>query len=594
MKKAKWLLVISLIITLLGVCIGSGVQTVGGKVSIKNIKIASENGKTLSALLFVPNTATNKTPAPAVIAVHGYVNVKEHMTEYALELARRGYVVLAPDLSGHGYSERAAVDGAMMQQPGASGGVNYNLMALYNMPFVDKKNISLIGHSLGAFNCQVAGATNPDKVKAMMLLGYCPMFDITSKCNVGVLLSKYDESAHFFINSAKTIPEAKDSPNMKKVFNTKEPVIVDKVYGSFRDGTARQWFMPSNTHPGDLFNREPIAQTISFLEKSSPAPNPIDPYNQIWKWHQFGTLLALVGFGFSIFAVASLLLKTKYFSTLVQTSLNSFGLKGIYWWIAAVVITAIPGLTFLKFGNIGSKIVPSKMLPIVYSNITFTWAVGCAIIFLIMFLIWHFATAKSVNGRNIIAYGLSTSNETPQFKWGYIGKSLLLTVITLGVPYTLLYMVYNICHLDYRFIVVMLHPMDFVHFKIFLVYLIPSLIFFFVSAILTNSWFRTKEFTGKKAIIPYLANALIAVGGLIVINLIQYITLFRTGAVKWGDAVSLMLAISEWQLIPLIAFASMISTYFYKKTSNIYTGVFTSSALVAWYSVCMNAIDILL
>lgn len=594
MRKAKWLLAVSLIITLLGAFIGSGAQTVGGKVSVKSIRIASEDGKTISALLFVPDTATNKTPAPAVLAVHGYVNVKEHMTEYAIELARRGYVVLAPDLSGHGYSERSAVDGALKQEKTATGGVNDAFKALYNMPFIDQKNVSIIGHSLGALSSQVTQMMNADKVKALGLLGYCPMFPVAGKCNVAVLLSQYDESGHFFLNDAKTIPEGKDSQNMKAAFNTNDPVVTGKLYGSFEDGTARQWFMPQNTHPGDLFRKQPIADIVGFLQNSSPAPNPIDPNNQIWKWHQFGTLIALLGFAFSIFAAASLMLKTKYFGTLVQTVPKSSGLKGIYRWIAAAVITAIPAFTLIKFGNAGSTIAPSKLLPMEWSNITFTWAAGTAVIFLVLFAIWHFVTAKSAGDRNAVTYGLSTSTENPEFKWKYIGKSLLLAIITLGIPYTLLCLVYNTLNLDYRFIVVMFHPMDFVHFKIFLVYLIPSLIFFFAASLVTNNWFRTKEFTGAKAIIPYAANALIAVAGLIVFDLIQYITMFQTGAVKWGGGIDLMLGIVEWQLIPLIAFASMIATYFYKKTANIYTGVFTSAVLVAWYSVCINAINVLL
>jgi pimeloyl-ACP methyl ester carboxylesterase len=592
MKKAKLVLALALVITLIGAFIASGVQTVGGTVSIKTVSIAAEDGRTISALLFVPATATDSTPAPAVLINHGYLNVKEHVTDISLELARRGYVVLAPDMSGHGYSEQLSKEGQFFGLE-ASAGVNAALLSLYNMSIVDNTNIAVVGHSLGGHNSAITELKSPDKIKTLVLLGYSPFFEYTSACNTAIVVSEFDEFPGFWFGTAK-ITDGGVSANLKKLFNTEETIVPDQLYGSFENGTARQWFMPATTHPGNLYRSQPIADTISFIQSSSAAPNPIAPNNQIWQWHQLGTLIALLGFAFSIFASASLLLKTKFFGALVQASQKSSGLKGIWWWIMAVVVTAIPALTLFTLGNLGAKIPLSTILPVKYSNITFTWAVGNGIIFLAMFLVWHFVSAKLAKGRNTISYGLSTNAEIPSFKWASIGKSLLLAICTLGIPYILLCLVFSVLKVDYRFIVVMFHPMDFVHFKVFLVYLIPSILFFFASSLISYSWFRTKAFSGIKSIIPYIANALIVVLGLVVLNLMQYVTLFATGSVKFPDVVSSLLAIAEWQLIPLLALASGIATYLNKKTSNIYAGVFTSAALVAWYSICINAIEVVL
>lgn len=592
MKKVKFVLALALVVTLIGAFIASGVQTVGGTVSIKAVSITAEDGRTISAQLFVPDSATDNTPAPAVLLNHGYLNVKEHMTDIALELARRGYVVLAPDMSGHGYSQQLAAEGQFFGLE-SSAGVNAALLSLYGMSIVDNTNISVVGHSLGGHNSAITELKSPDKIKALVLLGYSPFFEYKSNCNTAVVISEYDEFPGFWFGAAK-ITDGGESANLKMLFNTEETIAAGQLYGSFEDGTAREWFMPANTHPADLYRTQPIADTISFIQSSSPAPNPIDSNNQIWQWHQLGTLIALLGFAFSIFASASLLLKTKFFGALVQSSQKSSGLKGIRWWIMAAVVTTIPALTLFTLGNLGAKIPLSTILPVKYSNITFTWAVGNGIIFLAMLLVWHFVSVKLAQGRNSVSYGLSTNAETPEFKWATIGKSFLLAVCTLGIPYILLCLVFNVLKVDYRFIVVMFHPMDFVHFKVFLVYLIPSILFFFASSTISYSWFRTKEFSGIKSIIPYVANALIVVLGLVVLNLMQYLTLFATGSVKFPDVVSSLLAIAEWQLIPLLAFASGIATYLNKKTSNIYAGVFTSAALVAWYSICINAIEVVL
>ncbi len=74
MKEAKLVLALALVITLIGAFIASGVQTVGGTVNISNITLAAEDGRTISMLLFVPDSATGSTPAPAVLLNHGYLN----------------------------------------------------------------------------------------------------------------------------------------------------------------------------------------------------------------------------------------------------------------------------------------------------------------------------------------------------------------------------------------------------------------------------------------------------------------------------------------------------------------------------------------
>src|SRR2546428_14064146 len=73
----------------------------------------------MSGLLHTPRNATPKTPAPGILAVHGYINSRETQDGFAIEFARRGYVVLALDQTGHGYSDPPAFAGGF---GGARGG----------------------------------------------------------------------------------------------------------------------------------------------------------------------------------------------------------------------------------------------------------------------------------------------------------------------------------------------------------------------------------------------------------------------------------------------------------------------------------------
>src|SRR3954464_1958059 len=83
-------------------------QTVGNTVAVRDVRFAGTNGTMMSALLFIPRGVTNKNPAPGILAVHGYINSRETQSGFAIEFARRGYVVLALDQTGHGYSDAPA------------------------------------------------------------------------------------------------------------------------------------------------------------------------------------------------------------------------------------------------------------------------------------------------------------------------------------------------------------------------------------------------------------------------------------------------------------------------------------------------------
>ena len=61
---------------------------------------------------------------------HGFINTREMQSPFAIELARRGFVVLAMDMAGHGYSGGALGDEGF----GGPAALAY----LRALPFVDK------------------------------------------------------------------------------------------------------------------------------------------------------------------------------------------------------------------------------------------------------------------------------------------------------------------------------------------------------------------------------------------------------------------------------------------------------------------------
>ena len=159
----KWLLcALGVFLIVGGSYLASRIQTADG-VRVEDIRFTGTGGTKMSALLYVPANATARTPAPGVLAVHGLINSREMQDGFAIEFARRGYVVLALDQTGHGYSAPPA----FANKWGGPDGLAY----LRSLPFVDKNNIGLEGHSLGGAAVLSAAQTYPDGYRSLILIG---------------------------------------------------------------------------------------------------------------------------------------------------------------------------------------------------------------------------------------------------------------------------------------------------------------------------------------------------------------------------------------------------------------------------------------
>src|SRR5271163_3096174 len=161
--RSRWSLAIAgLVLIVAGGLLAHLTQTSGG-IRIEDVRFKGASGNTMSALLYIPPNATREKPAPGILAVHGYINSRETQDGFAIEFARRGYVVLSMDQRGHGYSDGPAfADGF-----GGPAGLAY----LRSLEFVDKDNIGLEGHSMGGWTVLAAAKAAPNDYKAMVLEG---------------------------------------------------------------------------------------------------------------------------------------------------------------------------------------------------------------------------------------------------------------------------------------------------------------------------------------------------------------------------------------------------------------------------------------
>jgi hypothetical protein len=72
MLKSWKLFIIGFVAIFVGASLAHFIQTFGGT-RVRDVRFVASNGVVMSALLYQPANATAKTPAPGILAVHGYI-----------------------------------------------------------------------------------------------------------------------------------------------------------------------------------------------------------------------------------------------------------------------------------------------------------------------------------------------------------------------------------------------------------------------------------------------------------------------------------------------------------------------------------------
>ena len=240
-------LIICVLVCFLSMFISDRIQKNFGSTKIETGTISTEKGD-VAYKLYIPYSASETNKAPGVLLLHGYQNDHETSAAYAIELSRRGVVVLAIDEYGHGdtpipmkergwtnhkvtvnfgedseenktyamisgplrykvlmnfstlsfFDDRYSkgTDGSAVSDSAMGGIASYAYLS--SLPYVDNTRLGISGHSMGTWaSWSVAAAYAGAKDEKGV--------DITPKATVlqcGELFrdSVYDDSMYFFNN----------------------------------------------------------------------------------------------------------------------------------------------------------------------------------------------------------------------------------------------------------------------------------------------------------------------------------------------------------------------------------------------------------
>ncbi|KRR21126.1 hypothetical protein CQ14_21900 [Bradyrhizobium lablabi] len=569
--RGRWsLAIVGVVLILAGGLLAHFTQTAGG-IRIEDVRFTGAKGNTMSGLLYIPPNATPQIPAPGILAVHGYINSRETQDGFAIEFARRGYVVLALDQTGHGYSDPPAFANGF----GGPDGLAY----LRSLEIVDKNNIGLEGHSMGGWTVLAAATAMPDGYKSMVLEGsstgkpFAAEGTTTWPRNVALVFAKYEEFSTLMwgVDLARDVTQ---SPKLWALFGTQGPVEPGKVYGDIAQGTARVLHTPAITHPAEHISHEAIGYSLDWFAKTlqGGTHRPVD--DQIWFRKEIGTLIALIGFVALLIGAFDALLEAPMYSRLRLPEIadgtmpEHVAASGRRWTAAFILSAFIPALTYYPAFALGGTFVkPSALLPQGITNQILVWAI--------------------ING--LITLALMRFAPKRASRSGIVLQSLVIAIATVAIGYAALWLADLAFKIDFRFWTVAVKLMSAKQFLIFLIYLVPFTAFFVIALHVLHRNFSTMA--APRAAL-YLTNILALTLGFIVLVGGQYAILWLTGKLfnplpdPGFVPLSTIVAI---QFVPLLAICAVIATFTWRRTGSSLPGALICGLFVTWYVVAGTA-----
>ena len=552
------------------------VQTTGG-IDVREVHFPGAGGVTMSGLLYVPATATAAAKAPGILAVHGYINTKEAQDGFAIEFARRGYVVLAMDQRGHGASGGAAFTGGF----GGPDGLKY----LRALPMVDTDNIGLEGHSMGGWTVLAAASAMPDGYRAMVLEGSSTGAPFAADGtpawprNLAVIYSRYDEFAPLMWG----VPKAADvgqGAKLKALFGTRTPVVENGLYGSIEAGTARILHQPPVTHPGDHISHAAIGHALDWFAQTLKGGTPRPSTDQVWFGKEAGTAIALIGFVTLVLGAFNGLLSLPVFADLPQAPAPVRTKRDAGWWTALLLTAFLPIVTFYPLMNAGmaTALMPSALKalwPQLITNDILLWALVGAVLTLVI---------------NAVTRAPKPTPRSP------ILSAWFIAILCVAIGYGALLASDALFKTDFRFWVVglrLLTPAQALHAA---AYLPLFFVFFWVTL---RALHANLAVAGDGWIAQYATGKMALAAGFVALLILQYGALFATGHLlvpAGGPAAAIMGAqsmalntIIAIQFYPLMATIGVVAVFCWRRTGTALPGAALCSLLVTWYIVAGTA-----
>ena len=572
--------------------LASFIQSGFGKVSIELKQLKTDDGQTLVYDLYKPKLSNSENKVPFIIVVPGFQRSKEALSNIAIELSRRGIAIALIDPYAQGMSSSSTSRIAATTQ-------GYGMFALVefayqgNFPFVDVDKIGSTGHSMGG-NAAIRGADyfgkeairneQASKLHSVYVSGYVLTLrdEILkdSRSNMGISYALYDEGA--FRNELKgwDAGNMEIAPESLRVINNVlsdenkiDKVELGKYYGDKKNRSLRVVFNEKLLHPFQPYNKEATANQLDFFDIVFGFPNKINSSNQIWQFKEFFTLINMVVSLLMLVPMTRLFLKFKFFSSLkkaIPDPLPRQSIKGkVVFWTIFLISATIACVSFIPMVDLAKILFVDAanreltwFFPQRMNNSVMLWAALNGTIGLIIFILSYYFFGRH-HGTQKESWGLNIS------RYDFV-KTILVGILVFISYYLILFFIYYLFHIDYRFWFMGVRVFQPEMILVLLMYFPLFFIFFFSNSLRVNGSMRFQgQAEWKSRLIGGFANSL----GLVFIIIIQYSVFAATGTVYWSSNSTDWLSVNLlFGIVPMMFVLPYFNRIFFEMTGRVYLG----------------------
>ena len=586
---------VKILIIILSSFLASQFQSSWGKVNIQRLKIPTQNGQWVVADLFKPYSASHENPAPIVIVIPGFQRSKETLSNIAIELSRRGIVVISIDPYAQGGSSSS-----MSRRAATTEG--YGMFAIVDIihdtkvfNYVDKQKIGAIGHSAGGlaairgaqyFGKKSKNGSKLSKLQSVYVSGMIRMGfkekDIKKiASNVGVSYALYDEGAW---QNELASGDMSVAPEMLRLINHQispdiklNSIDIGNYYGNNEKRTLTIVHNERVLHPFQPYSPSAMSNQIDFFQKVFSLEDSLDPDDQVWYWKELMTLISLIVSFSLIIPIAKLLIELPYFRKLKQPIPSALprpvGTGKIVFWGTLIFSSLIACLSFVPLSELSkiffvdaSNRLQTWFFPQRMNNAIMLWALLNGTVAMILFYtVYSFYGKKS--GISPSMWGIAISKKE-------LIKTTILGIIIFFLFFLVLFLLYYLFHVDYRFMFIGVRTFRPITLVLLPMYLPLFFVFFFSNSLRVNSVMR---FENDNEFRNILLSSLATASGLMLILVIQYTSLWINGTVYWKEGwlyVNLLFAI-----VPIMLILPFFQRMFFKMTGKVYLGPITMSLI---------------
>lgn len=576
-----------LTVVLISSALSSQIQTAWGKVRVTSIRLPTQNGQWVAADLFRPLTATGKNPAPGVVVVPGFQRSKETQANISLELARRGIVVIAIDPYAQGFSSASLSTRSATEEGYGMFAVVEYLTDTDNLNYIDKSRIGVTGHSAGGnaaiqaashFGLEGLQKSKPSKVQSAYISGYIlslkkkVLQDVQS--NLGISYGLYDEGA--FRNENKNADLRKSPEAIRFVQSGQREgdtplteVELDHEYGESSLRNLRVVHNEPVLHPFQPYSTIATTHQLEFFNKVFGLQDALPGKDQIWFWKELTSLCAFVASMVALVPLTRILLvEIPFFHPLLHTVPEAQPrprekARWIFW------VLFLTGALFACFSYIPLTELSQKLFveatgrqqtwffPQRMNNGVMLWALANGVVGFALF-----SSGLKLQGKPIGWEALGLDIQRGEFF-----RALLLALVVFFSFFGLLFVIYTLFHVDYRFLFLGVRLFQPPLLLLMLVYAPFFFVFFLSNSVRANLSLRFSDTPQwRSLLLAGIGNSL----GLLLILLIQYATFAMTGTVRWTEGwlyVNLLFSV-----VPTMFILPYFHRYFYLMTGRTLLG----------------------